>query len=220
MRVLTQWEFYSRLKMRYKWGYIWGEIKCCSYHLWHRLSLVYIWNIKKLKNNEKFEKKMSNVTKKIMMIKKAIERDENSLKRMKRFILSQNMYHEFHLWSSNDEEDSYIIQWQYTICEVKKASRVHTIFTRISHVPTLIEQLQKTYDVILDQQITNIIVGYSKSTDQPTTYHRPPTTDHRPPTTYHRPPTTDQKYIFRTFVFLIKFKMHITSVRVKIQLNL
>ena len=38
-----------------------------------------------------------------------------------------------------------------------------------------------------------------------TTDHLPPTTDHRPPTTDHRPPTTDQKYIFRTFVFLIKF---------------
>ena len=92
-----------------------GEIKCCYYYLWYRLSLVYIWNIKKLKNNEKFEKKMSNITKKTMMMRKAVEP-----KRMKRVMLSQNVYHEFHLSSNNVEEDRYIIQQQYTMCDGKK----------------------------------------------------------------------------------------------------
>ena len=44
------------------------------------------------------------------------------------------------------EDVSYVIQQQYTICDGKKATRDNVIFTRISHVPALIEQLQKTYD--------------------------------------------------------------------------
>ena len=39
-----------------------------------------------------------------------------------------------------------IIQRQYTICDGKKVTCDDVIFTRISHVPALIEQLQKTYD--------------------------------------------------------------------------
>ena len=82
---------------------------------------------------------------------------------MKRFMLSESKYHEFHLSSSNVEEHSYIIQLQYTICDGIKATRDNNIFTGIFHVPALIEQLQKKYDEykkkqILDQQNTNIII--------------------------------------------------------------
>ena len=63
---------------------------------------------------------------------------------MKSFMLSQNAYHEFHQSGSrNVGDDRYITQRQYTICAGIKSIRDNTIFTRISHVPALIEQLQK-----------------------------------------------------------------------------
>ena len=77
--------------------------------------------------------------------KKSVEHSKNLLKRLRKVTLCETAYHEFHL-SSNAEDVSYVIQRQYTICDGKKATRDDVIFTRISDVPALIEQLQKTYD--------------------------------------------------------------------------
>ena len=89
---------------------------------------------------------MSNVIKKgIQKKKKTVAHNKNLLKRLRKFSSCETVYHEFHL-SSNAEDVSYVIQRQYTICDGKKATRDDVIFTRISHLPALIEQLQKTYD--------------------------------------------------------------------------
>ena len=88
---------------------------------------------------------MSNVIKKgIQKKNKTVENNKKS-KRLRKFSSCETAYHEFHL-SSNAEDVSYIIQRQYTICDGKKATRDDVIFTRISNVPALIEQLQKTHD--------------------------------------------------------------------------
>ena len=89
---------------------------------------------------------MSNIIKKsIQKKKKTVEHNKNLLKRLRKVTSCETAYHGFHL-SSNAEDVSYVIQQQYTICDEKKATCDNIIFTRISHVPALIEQLQKTYD--------------------------------------------------------------------------
>ena len=104
---------------------------------------------------------MSNVIKKdIHKKKKTVERNKNLLKRLRKFSSCETAYHEFHL-STNAEDVSYIIQRQYTISDGKKATRDDVIFTRISHIPALIEQLQKTYDEHIKHTLYLSSFGFS-----------------------------------------------------------
>ena len=79
--------------------------------------------------------------------------------------------------STNAEQDGYVIQQQYATREGKTSTRNDIIFTRISSIPTLIEQLRNCYDEyrkkkVLEKQIEHIIIDEYDINSYQSTYRK------------------------------------------------
>ena len=89
----------------------------------------------------------------------------------------QNLHYELSLaMSTNAEQDAYVIQRQYATSEGKKSTR-NIISTRISNIPTLIEQLQNCYDEyrkkkVLEKQTEHIIIDEYDINSYQSTYRK------------------------------------------------